>query len=85
MTHIDDLTNVIHRLHGARATHRESVPVKESFNGQTVWEGIVEVFDVHSHPRASTVYAWSNDTGDPENRITSPSCTLGPSLQPHTP
>jgi hypothetical protein len=66
MTHIDDLTNVIHRLHGARATHRESVPVKETFQGKTVWEGIVEIFDLHDHPKASTVYAWSNDTGDPE-------------------
>jgi hypothetical protein len=66
MTHIGDLTNVIHRLHGARATHRESVTVKETFRGETVWESIVEIFDLHGHPKAKTVYAWSNDTGDPE-------------------
>jgi hypothetical protein len=66
MNRIEELRGIIHRLHGADATHRESVPVKESFNGETVWEGIVEVFDLRGHPKASTVYAWSNDTGDPE-------------------
>jgi hypothetical protein len=67
MTNIEELRNIIHRLHGANASHRESVPVKEVFNGQTVWEGIVEVFNLHGHPNASTVYAWSNDTDDPAN------------------
>ena len=35
--------------------------------GQTVWEGDVEVFDLHDHPKADRVYAWSHDTGDPDN------------------
>lgn len=67
MSNIAELRDIIHRLHGAVATHRETVPVKETFNGETVWEGNVEVFDLQGHPKASTVYAWSNDTGDPEN------------------
>jgi hypothetical protein len=60
MNHIEELRGIIHRLHGAVATHRESVPVKESFNGETVWEGIVEVFNLHGHPKASnqTVSEW---------------------------
>jgi hypothetical protein len=33
----------------------------------TVWEGNVEVLDLEGHPKADTVYAWSNDTGDPAN------------------
>jgi hypothetical protein len=66
MNHIEELRDIIHRLHGAEATHRESVPVRETFNGETVWEGIVEVFDVYGHPKTNTIYAWSNDTGDPE-------------------
>ena len=83
MSHIDDLKDIIYKLHGAEATHRESVPVKEVFNGETVWDGIVEVFTLHGHPKADTVYAWSHDTDDPDNpkchvtvlhldRITSP-------------
>lgn len=67
MSHIDDLKTIIHKLHGAHATHRESVPVKEVWKGQTVWEGIVEVFDLHGHPHANIAYAWSHETDDPEN------------------
>jgi hypothetical protein len=65
MSHIEDLREAIHKLHGAKATHRESVPVKEVFNGKTVWEGIVEVFHLEGHPKANTAYAWFHDTGDP--------------------
>lgn len=67
MTYLEELRAVIRRLHGGEATHRESIPVKETFNGQTVWEGIVEVFDLHGHPQANTVYAWSHDTDNPGN------------------
>ena len=69
MSHIDELKTVIHKLHGAKATHRESVPVKEVWLGQTVWDGIVEVFDLHNHPDANTAYAWLHDTGDPDRPI----------------
>jgi hypothetical protein len=31
MSHIDELRDAIHKLHGGKATHRESVPVKEVF------------------------------------------------------
>jgi hypothetical protein len=65
MNYLDDLKAIIHTLHGAPATHRESVPVKEVWNGQTIWDGIVEVFDLHGHPNANTAYAWSHETDDP--------------------
>jgi hypothetical protein len=67
MTHIEELRNVIRILHGVESTHRQSVPVKEVFNGRTVWEGIVEVFDLDGHPKANTAYAWSHATDDPDN------------------
>lgn len=65
MSYIDELRDVILRLHGVAARHVESVPVKETFQGTTVWEGIVEVFEIRGHPRASKVYAWAHDTDDP--------------------
>jgi len=65
-SHIQELRDVIHHLHGSEATHRESVPVKEEFGGQTIWDGIVEVFDLKGHPKTDTAYAWLHDTGDPE-------------------
>jgi hypothetical protein len=61
--YIEELKDVIRRLHGAEATHIESVPVKETFKGETVWDGIVEVFDLQDHPKAHRVYAWAHDTG----------------------
>ena len=67
MTHIDELRDVIHRLHGGKASHVKSVPVKESFQGRTVWDGVVEVFDLSGHPQANRIYAWSHDTDDPAN------------------
>jgi hypothetical protein len=67
VTYIQELRDVIFRLHGAEATHVESVPVKETFRGETVWEGIVEVFELAGHATAHRAYAWSHDTDDPEN------------------
>ena len=67
MTNIDELKGVIHKLHGAAATHRESVPVKETWQGQTIWDGVVEVFDLKGHPKTHRAYAWSHDTDDPKH------------------
>ena len=66
MSYISELQDVIRRLHGVESKHVESVPVKETFQGKTVWEGIVEVFELVGHPKAPRVYAWSHDTDDPK-------------------
>lgn len=66
MNNIDELRDIIRELHGTEATHVETVPVKETFKGETVWEGKVEVFDI-DHPHTSRVYAWSHDTDDADN------------------
>lgn len=67
MNYIEELQEVIRKMHGAEAKHIETVPVVETFNGQTIWEGEVEVFDLEDHPTASRIYAWSHDTDDPSN------------------
>jgi hypothetical protein len=67
VTPIQELRETIRRLHGADATHLESVPVTETFQGKTVWDGIVEVFTLHGHPKTSRLYAWVHNTDDPEN------------------
>jgi hypothetical protein len=64
--YIRELQNVIHRLHGVESRHVGSVPVKETFEGKTAWEGIVEVFELIGHPKAPKVYAWAHDTDDPK-------------------
>ena len=67
MSHIDELRDVIRRLHGVESTHVSSVPVKETFQGRTVWDGVVEVFELIGHPSASKLYAWSHATDDAES------------------
>lgn len=54
------LRKAILDLHGARAEHLESVPVTETFNGATVWDGVVEVFSLPEHP-AGKAYAWRHE------------------------
>jgi hypothetical protein len=65
--YITELQDVIRRLHGVESKHVESVPIKETFQGRTVWEGLVEVFELHGHPQAPKVYAWSHETDNPKN------------------
>ncbi len=59
-TNIKALQKAILNLYGCKSKWVESVPVKEIFEGQTVWEGIVEVFDLQDHPTAKRAYAWSH-------------------------
>ena len=66
MTYIEELRDVIRRLHGVDSAHVESVPIKETFKGKTVWEGIVEVFDLKDHPKATRAYAWAYETDNPK-------------------
>ena len=68
MTYIDELRNVIRRLHGVESEHVESVPVKEVFREKTVWDGVVEVFNLKGHPTAFRAYAWAHDTDDANKR-----------------
>jgi hypothetical protein len=68
LSYIEELQDVIRKLHGVESRHVESVPVKETFQGRTVWEGVVEVFELHGHPKAPKAYAWSHKTGGPKKR-----------------
>ena len=53
------LKKAILDLHGCKSTWVKSVPIKEVFEGETVWEGIVQVFDLINYPKATRCYAWS--------------------------
>jgi hypothetical protein len=66
--YIAELRDVIHKLHGGEATHVESVPVTEKFHGKTIWDGVVEVFDLKGHPQTNRVYAWAHETDEPKGQ-----------------
>ena len=83
MTYHEELRDVIHKLHGAKATHVESVPVTEAFKGETIWDGVVEVFDLHDHPQTHRAYAWSHDTdGKGKRHVTV--LHIPPAISPET-
>lgn len=61
--YIERLQLTINHLHKCGSRHLESMPVHEVFRGQTVWDGIVEVFALVDHPKAKKCYAWSHKEG----------------------
>lgn len=84
MTNIQELRDVIHRLHNAKAKHLESVPVIESFQGRTVWNGVVEVFRLKGHPKTDRVYAWIHQTDDPAHPKRHVTVRIPPVVSPQT-
>ena len=60
---IENVAKAIEKAANCAASHRESVVVVEMFRGQTVWEGVVEIFDLHGHAKARRAYGWKTGTG----------------------
>lgn len=60
MSNEGDLKTAIESQHGGTATLVQAVPVLETFEGQTVWEGVVHIFDLEGHSKAKRAYAWSS-------------------------
>ena len=58
MIEIDQLKRAVESQHGGTAMLAQSVLVCETFEGQSVWEGVVHVFDLSGHPKATRAYAW---------------------------
>ena len=64
MTEIERLEKALLDLHGCKGKHVRSVTVHETFEGKTVWQGAVEVFELDNHPQAKVAYAWSYKADD---------------------
>jgi hypothetical protein len=60
---IERLQMVISHLHVCDSTWERSAPVYDAFNGQTIGEGDVEVFNV-TRPKAKEAYARSDADGN---------------------
>jgi len=63
------LQKAIKATHGADSKHVQTVPVHETFQGKTVWQGDVEVFDLIGHAKAKRCYAWAYDHDKGSNAI----------------
>jgi len=66
----DILKRAVERRYGGTATLAQSVPVKETFEPKTAWEGVVHVFDLTGNPKVARAYAWSSAIeGSPKRRF----------------
>ena len=68
--YIKSLRAVFAKLHHCEVIYVKTVLVKETFQGQIVWEGNVEVFDLKGHPTALRGYAWGHDKANGSQAIT---------------
>jgi len=70
MTEVDarQLKEAVEARHSGTATLVQAVPIKETFEGSTVWEGVVHVFDLKGHPHAQKAYTWSSPIEDSVRR-----------------
>lgn len=57
---VDQLKQAVEAQHGGKAVLSSVEPVKEVWEGKTVWEGVVHIFDLEGHPKATRAYAWSS-------------------------
>lgn len=61
---IENIQRAVEKTAGCPAKHRESTVVVETFRGQTIWQGVVEVFDLQGHAKAKRAFGWNTGTGD---------------------
>jgi len=64
----DQLKQAVESQHGGKAVLVDAMPVKELYEGKTVWEGVVHVFDLEGHPKATRAYAWSSPVDGSDRR-----------------
>ena len=51
------LKAAVERMHRCKARLVQSIPITETFESKTVWDGVVHVFDLTGHPKATRAYA----------------------------
>lgn len=56
--YIDNLMEAITAMHECRCNHFGTEHVKEEHEGELVWEGDVEIFQLEGHPKANVAYGW---------------------------
>jgi len=55
----DQLREAVESQHGGKATVICAVEVRDTFDGEVAWHGLVYVFALENHPTATRAYAWS--------------------------
>jgi hypothetical protein len=55
----------VERSERCKATHVQSEPIIEQYEGEDVWGGVVEVFNLQDHPKAKRAYGWQRKAQKP--------------------
>ncbi len=59
-----NIQRAVEKAAGCPSQHVESVIVVEGWRANVVWEGAVEVFQLHGHPKAKRAFGWRDvDSG----------------------
>jgi arginine utilization protein RocB len=56
----EELLRTVEHQHHCKARLVQSAPVKETHGEETVWEGVVHIFEIYGHDKATIAYAWSS-------------------------
>jgi hypothetical protein len=65
----DQLKEAVQNQLRCKAWFKQAVPVHETFEGQTVWDGVVHVFDLDYNGDVTLAYAWSYELDDGKRRF----------------
>jgi hypothetical protein len=57
---LENIHKAVERAAECPATHLESAAVVEGYKGETIWKGIVEIFELIGHPKAKRAYGWQD-------------------------
>ena len=55
---IENLKRAVEKACSCKARHLRTRAITEGFEGDHVWDGVVEVFKLDGHPRAKRCYAF---------------------------
>jgi hypothetical protein len=80
--YLEALKKTVQQRHDRQAEHMQSVPVKEVFEGKTVWNGSVEIFTLRN-AKAKRCYAWGQPKEGGGWEITTV-LEIPPVVSPHT-
>ena len=65
---LEALQQAVEGQHGGSAAFDRIVHVVERYEGQTVWDGPVHIFELVGHPTATECYAWSDPVPGSDRR-----------------
>ena len=67
---IEKIRDALQVMNGVKAVHVASTPIREIWEDKSVWEGVVETFDITGHEKAKRCYCWVFPWGNQDQYVT---------------